>query len=54
MFNLFLDDIREVEDVTWVKLPKKSRWQVGYRGFFLESYLRFAKKMSPAFTVPNI
>jgi 3-mercaptopyruvate sulfurtransferase SseA len=22
MFNLFLDDVREVEDVTWVKLPK--------------------------------
>lgn len=25
---LFLDDIREVKDVTWVKLPERNDWKI--------------------------
>lgn len=28
MYNLFLDDIRMPEDVSWVKLPKNIEWVI--------------------------
>lgn len=39
MYNLFLDDLRFPEDVTWVLLPKDTQWVI------VRSYSEFQEKL---------